>query len=242
MRTRARPALAALLAALLVPAAFLPAGCAGRAPVRGTNCVWIAGRPQPAFDPAGPPDPLRWSLELLLARGLVEEDSSGTLVPAAAERWDWSGDSLTLVFHLRPGLAFNDGSPCVSADFARALVAGLGREDHGTRAWLLGAVSGVERVRAGRPLPPLGVETPDARTLVLHLARRDPLLPAKLALPGLGTPWSARGSGGWRTPRGSGRTGCWARSPGACSRWVGARGPPAPTRSWCASSPRPRGC
>ena len=41
---------------------------AGRSPARGTSCVWVAGRPEPAFDPAGPPDPLRWSLERLLAR------------------------------------------------------------------------------------------------------------------------------------------------------------------------------
>ena len=191
MSARPRSALAASLGLLLVLGASSGAGCAGRSPARGTSCVWVAGRPEPAFDPAGPPDPLRWSLERLLARGLVEEDSSGALVPGAAERWEWSADSLTLTFHLRPGLAFADGSPCASADFGRALVAGLGREDHGSRAWLLGAVSGVERVRAGRPLPPLGVETPDARTLVLRLARRDPLLLAKLALPGLGAPWSA---------------------------------------------------
>ena len=228
MRPRARPALAALLAALLALAALCCAGCAGRPRARGTSCVWVVGRPEPAFDPAGPPDPLRWSLERLLARGLVEEDSSGALVPGAAERWEWSADSLTLTFHLRPGLAFADGSPCGSADVARALVAGLGREDHGSRAWLLGAVWGVDRVRAGRPLPPLGVGTPDARTLVLRLARRDPLLPAKLALPGLGAPWSANASGGWRGASGLGPYRVLGEEPGrvlTLLRRPGAAGP-----------------
>ena len=228
MSVRPRSALAVWLSLLLVLGASSGAGCASRSPARGTSCVWVAGRPEPAFDPAGPPDPLRWSLERLLSRGLVEEDSSGALVPGAAERWEWSADSLTLTFHLRPGLAFADGSPCASADFERALVTGLGREDHGSRAWLLGAVSGVERVRAGRPLPTLGVETPDARTLVLQLARRDPLLPAKLALPGLGAPWSAAASGGWRDASGLGPYRVLGEEPGhvlTLARCPGAAGP-----------------
>jgi ABC-type transport system substrate-binding protein len=228
MEPRARPALTAVLAVVLALAALSCAGCAGRPPVRGTTCVWIAGRLEPAFDPGGPPDPLRWSLERLLARGLVEEDSSGVLAPGAAERWEWSADSLALTFHLRPGLVFADGSPCGSVDFRRALVTGLGRTDHGSRAWLLRAVLGVERVRAGRPLPPLGVETPDSRTLVLRLARRDPLLPARLALPGLSAPWSASASGGWRDAAGLGPYRVLGEEPGRAltlARRTGAVGP-----------------
>lgn len=202
------------LAALVALAALCCLGCADRPPARGTCLVWIAGRLEPAFDPGGPPDPLRWSLERLLSRGLVEEDSSGALVPGAAERWEWSADSLALTFHLRPGLVFADGSPCVSADFRRALGAGLGREDHGSRAWLLGAVAGVERVRAGRPLPALGIESPDPRTLVLRLARHDPSLPAKLALPGLSAPWSDSASAGWGRAAGLGPYRVQAQEPG----------------------------
>jgi ABC-type transport system substrate-binding protein len=228
MKLRVRPALTALLAALLALAALSCAGCADRPPARGTSFVWIAGRLEPAFDPGGPPDPLRWSLERLLARGLVEEDSSGALVPGAAERWEWSADSLVLTFHLRPGLVFADGASCGSADFRRALDTGLGREDHGSRAWLLSAVSGVERVRAGRPLPPLGIETPDPRTLVLRLARRDPLLPTKLALPGLSAPWSVSASGGWRDAAGLGPYQVLGEEPGRAltlARRSGAAGP-----------------
>jgi ABC-type transport system substrate-binding protein len=224
MEPRTPPAAAILLAL----AALCCAGCADRPPARGTSFVWIAGRPEPAFDPGGPPDPLRWSLERLLGRGLVEADSSGALVPGAAERWEWSVDSLALTFHLRPGLVFADGSSCGSADFRRAVLTGLGREDHGSRAWLLSAVSGVERVRAGRPLPPLGIETPDLRTLVLRLARRDPLLPAKLALPGLSAPWSASASGGWRDAAGLGPYRVLGEEPGRALtlvRRAGAAGP-----------------
>jgi ABC-type transport system substrate-binding protein len=225
MIPRTPSAWAVLLTALFTLAA---PGCADRPPARGTSFVWVAGRLEPAFDPGGPPDPLRWALERLLSEGLIEEDSSGALVPGAAERWEWSADSLSLILHLRPGLVFADDSPCGSADFRRALCAGLGREDHGSRAWLLSAVSGVERVRAGRPLPPLGIETPDPRTLVLRLARRDPLLPAKLALPGLSAPWSDSASGGWRDAAGLGPYRVLGEEPGRALtlvRRAGAAGP-----------------
>ena len=228
LRRPMKPRTPPVATVLLALAALCCAGCAARPPARGTSFVWIAGRLEPAFDPGGPPDPLRWSLERLLARGLVEEDSSGALVPGAAERWEWSADSLALTFHLRPGLVFADGAPCGSADFRRALGTGLGRGDHGSRAWLLSAVSGVERVRAGRPLPPLGIETPDPRTLVLRLARRDPLLPAKLALPGLSAPWSDSVSGGWRGAAGLGPYRVLGEEPGRALtlvRRAGAAGP-----------------
>lgn len=156
-------------------------------------------RSAPRFDPDGPPDAMRWSLERLLTRGLVDEDSSGRLVPAGAVRWAYSSDSLALTFHLRPGLRFTDGGRCRSQAFRAAFEAGLQRADHATAAWALGALKGVDAVRAGRALPPLGIETPDDSTLVLRLARPDPLLLRRLALPGIACPWVARApADGWR--------------------------------------------
>lgn len=195
MGARARR-LAAVSSAVLL-AALAVAGCGGRSPAPAVTCRWVAGRPEPAFDPQGPPDALRWSIERLLARGLTEEDSSGAIGPGAAASWEWSADSLALTFRLRAGLAFPDGSPCRSDDFRRALTAGLARADHGSQAWLLGAVTGVERVRAGRPLPALGIETPDETTLVLRLRRPDRALPARLALPGVSAPWAGSPGSGW---------------------------------------------
>lgn len=202
MRIRPSPRLVVPLGlALLV---LLAAGCGGPSSPRGTSCRWVAGRPEPVFDPQGPPDALRWALERLLARGLTAVDSSGTVVPAAARGWEWSADSLVLTFHLGSDLTFADGTPCGSDGFRRALLAGLGRTDHATQAWRLGALVGLERVRAGRPLPPLGVETPDESTLVLRLRRPDPALPARLAQPGASAPWSVGPQGGWKGASGLG--------------------------------------
>ena len=88
----------------------------------------------PAFDPSGSQDAVRWSLERLVSRGLVEEGATGNVVPAAAERITASHDSLVYTFHLRRGLRYTNGAPCRSADFAAALEDGLRRADHGTAA------------------------------------------------------------------------------------------------------------
>jgi hypothetical protein len=129
---------------------------------------------------------------------LVAEDSTGRIATGAASRWDVTPDGLTYTFHLRPDLRFDDAGPCTSAEMRRALTAGLNRVDHGTYAWLLSPVVGVSRVRAGRPLPSLGIATPDEHTIVLRLARADPTLLHKLAIPGASMPWATDPRwGGW---------------------------------------------
>ncbi len=184
-----------VVVAMLIGAVVLACcGCVPAPRKRPTVFAWVVGKPEPAFDPQAPPDPLRWALARLLNHGLVEEDSSGRIVPSAAESIAVSDDRLTYTFHLRRRLTFVDGTPCRSAAFRAALVAGLTRSDHATQAWLLAAVQGVDRVRPGqRQRPAVGIETPDEATLVLRLARPDSLLLRKLALPGVSAPWRPAG-------------------------------------------------
>jgi ABC-type transport system substrate-binding protein len=196
--------LAALLAAPVLLVLGLTGACTKHVAPAGSRTNWVVARVQPAFDPLGPPDAVRWSLERQLTHGLVAEDSSGAIVSAAAERWEVAPDGLTLTFHLTPTLRFTDGAPCQSEDFRRALLAGLNRTDHSTQAWLLGAIRGVEQVRAGKPLGAIGIETPDSLTLVLRLSARDSTLLEKLALPGVGAPWSPASPRSWRRASGLG--------------------------------------
>ncbi len=192
---RAHALVLALVGVLGLLAVCALSSCAPRAAPPRITFHWVAGASEPRFDPDGPPHALRWALERWLSHGLADLDSSGRIVPAAAERWEVSEDGRTWTFHLREGLRYTDGSPCTSEDFVRALAAGLARDDHATRRWLLAAVWGADRVRAGKPLPPLGLEAPDPRTLRVKLARPDSTLPERLALPGVGTPWKRREAG-----------------------------------------------
>ncbi len=188
--------------ACLLWLALASAGCA-REPARMVTVTWVVGQPLPVFDPQGPADPVRAALERLVSRGLVEERPDGRVVLAAAESLWVTPDSLVFGFRLPASLKFVDDTPCTSEDFAQTLLSGLNRVDHGTYRWLFSAVSGAERVRPGRPLPPVAIATPDPRTLVVRLSRRDPGFLAKLALPGACAPWPA------------------SRPPG---RWVGGNG------------------
>src|SRR5438876_7606265 len=135
------------IAAPLVLACGVLAGCAPAGPPHPVSFQWLVGRPEPAFDPQGPPDPVLWSLLRLLNHGLVEEDSALAIVPAAAEEVAISEDGLTYTFHLRPALQYMDGTRCASGDFRACLEAGLRRSDCGIQAWALAAVRGVDRVR-----------------------------------------------------------------------------------------------
>src|SRR5262245_21127942 len=56
----------------------------------------------------------------------------------------------------------------------------------------------MNKVRPGRPLPALGIQTPDARSLILRLARPDPMLLRKLAASGAAMPWRSVAPGEWR--------------------------------------------
>ncbi len=179
------------------------AGCNRPAPRVAATWRWVAGHTAPEFDPGGPPDELRLALERALSFGLFGHDSAGAVVPlaASAARAD-SGGRLWRVT-LREGLRFTDGAPATAADFRAALLRDLARTDHASAAWLLAGLRGVDRIRPGKPLPALGLEAPDPRTLVFHMAQPEPDLPARLAAWGLGTPWHGA-STGWSTAAGLG--------------------------------------
>jgi ABC-type transport system substrate-binding protein len=199
-----RIARAGLLAVFVLGGGLL-GGCSGRASRSPAITVhWIAGHSAPAFDPQGPPDPLRRALEGVLSHGLYDRDSAGAPRPLAVESAAWSDGGLTLTLRLRPGLAFTDGTPVAGADFRDALLASLARQDHATAAWLLAPLAGLDKIRPGRPLPALGIEAPDARTLVLRLSRPDSTLLDRLACPGLGVPWKRGASNTWGSAVGLG--------------------------------------
>jgi ABC-type transport system substrate-binding protein len=168
------------------------AGCARHVRPPAVTFRWWMGCAAPGFDPDGPPDPTRAALERLLTRQLVEQDSLGRPQLSAASRLTISNDRLHYTFALRSDLRFTDGSPCRSSAFLAALETGLNRGDHSTRLWLLRAVRGTDLVRAGRPLPRLGIRAPDDTTLAIDLARPDSLLLEKLAVPGGSAAWSSR--------------------------------------------------
>ncbi|MBX6351288.1 MAG: ABC transporter substrate-binding protein [Clostridia bacterium] len=97
---------------------------------------------------------------------LVTVDQDGKLTPLLAESWDVSPDGLTVTFHLRSGVSFQDGEPfdaqAVKKNFERLLDPNV-------------------KVPQRAPFTVIqSVEAPDDSTVVLHLSHTSPALVSAL--------------------------------------------------------------
>ncbi len=171
-------AIALVIAVAAIGCARTPDG-----PVAGGTITLALRDSFATFDPAFAWDPEQTPYLRLVYEGLVAFDDSGRVVPACADRWQVVDGGRTLRFELRPGLRDARGAAIGAEDFARGLArlfrTGALRSPGAPQfAALAGALQ-----QGTRRAPPLGVEAPDARTLVLRLAWPDPFLLEKLAQP-----------------------------------------------------------
>jgi oligopeptide transport system substrate-binding protein len=118
-----------------------------------------------------------------LYEGLVAEGADGKPIPGTAERWDVSADGLTWIFHLRGGLHWSNGEALDAQQIVASFQRAFAPATTAPFAEQFGALRNADSVQQGK-LPPtaLGVEAPDARTVVFHLVRPAPL-PRLLLLP-----------------------------------------------------------
>jgi len=92
---------------------------------------------------------------------LVTFDTTGEIVPALAERWE-QPDAATIIFHLRPGVTFHDGSPLTVDD----VVFSLNRiRDEVTGATLRSYLVDVEITKVDDTTVAVKKATPDASLL-----------------------------------------------------------------------------
>jgi oligopeptide transport system substrate-binding protein len=113
LRAMRRLVASLLLLAVLVSCAA-PDGAAGGPPVR-----ILAGTPT-SLDPAVQGDAGSAAITAQLFESLTAFDADLQLRPALAESWRFDDDARRVTFHLRPGLAFSDGSPLRPSDVVRS--------------------------------------------------------------------------------------------------------------------------
>jgi len=91
---------------------------AGGGPVRAvdSNELRILVAPPTGFDPAAQSDAATAAITAQLYETLTAYDTSLQLQPALARSWDVAADGKRVVFHLRPGLTFSDGTPLTADD------------------------------------------------------------------------------------------------------------------------------
>lgn len=157
-----RPSPRLLICALFLLAGMLAKVCAAQAaPRMPGELAWTIGYDPKTFDPAKVDDQASEVVRYLTAGVLLRFNRFTQKVePRLAESWSLTPDGKTLVFKLRAGLEFSDGSSLTSRDAAWSI-----------RRVLLPATGGPV---AEEFLSPTGVivETPDAKTVVVHLPQR----------------------------------------------------------------------
>jgi peptide/nickel transport system substrate-binding protein len=107
----------ALLPSLLLVGTLFASAQQAPAPVQGGEIRVAITAPPPGWDPT-----ISTSQEIPrvvynnVFEGLVKFDRTGAIVPALAESWTVSGDTLTWTFNIRPGVKFHDGSDLQLSD------------------------------------------------------------------------------------------------------------------------------
>lgn len=124
----------------------------------------------PHLDPTqSPAAPIKEILYANVMEGLTRIDQKGAILPDLAESWTVAPDGLAYTFKLRSGVKFHDGAPFSSADVKFTMERGA-------------APDSVNNLKKSLFATMTAVETPDAQTVVLHLAKPDYLLLYRLGL------------------------------------------------------------
>jgi oligopeptide transport system substrate-binding protein len=176
------PCATALLATALACAGFAAGGCSRQKTaveegnLSQTLHVGNVGEPG-ELDPHvinAAPD---YQIITALFEGLLNADpATMEPLPGVAERWEVSADGLTYTFHLRNDARWSNGDPLTAEDFLysfrRALSPALGSQ----YTFLFHAVRGADEFAAGKlaDFSAVGFAAPDARTVVVSLARPTP--------------------------------------------------------------------
>ncbi len=96
-------------------------------------------------------------------------------IPGAAESWDISEDGTVITFHLRDGLFWSNGERLTSMDFRDSWLTLLSPKTGAEYASMLDDVAGAREYRTGSgSSEDVGLETPDAKTLIVTLKQPTP--------------------------------------------------------------------
>jgi oligopeptide transport system substrate-binding protein len=172
----------AAFVALIVAAGSLSTSGAQLA-AAGPPLRYLAGPPG-TLDPAFIDDAGDVQLLLQLYAGLTRLDETGEPYASLAEGWTVSDDGLTYTFRLREGLRFSDGAPLTAEDVRRSWLRLLDPATGASAPDVLSVVEGAAgRVAGTTDEDEVGIEAPDARTLIVHLRHPAGYFPDITATP-----------------------------------------------------------
>lgn len=109
------------------------------------------------FDPAAAGDVGTAAVTAQLYETLTTYDAALTLQPALAASWDVASDGRSVVFHLRPDLAFSDGTPLTAQDVVGSWLRIIDPTAPAPLAALMIDVKGARDYLTGRETDPAAV-------------------------------------------------------------------------------------
>lgn len=170
--------------------ALLLCGCGKRDSNSSANIVTVLVENSPnSLDPRVGTDAVAERVDQLIFDSLVERTSHYGIAPDLALSWQ-TPNPKTYIFHLRPGVHFQDGRPFTSRDVKWTLDSML----NGTLITIkAGAFKNISSVDAPNPL-----------TVVIHLNKPDPALLWNLTSSGMGIVPYGSGRDFWQHPIGTG--------------------------------------
>jgi peptide/nickel transport system substrate-binding protein len=150
-----------ILLALVLTSPLVARVFAQAAPRLPGELAWTIGYDPKTFDPAKVDDEESEMVRYLTAGVLLRFNRATQQVePALAESWTLSPDGKTVTFKLRPNLQFSDGSKLSSRDAAWSI------------RRVLSPATGAPVAEEFLDAASVKLDTPDERTLVVHLAKR----------------------------------------------------------------------
>lgn len=166
------------------------------------DAVIVDGQPA-SWDPARILDGTSNQVLAQVYEGLTVLDADSRVRPALAERWSVEDGGRTIVFHLRPGITYSDGTPISAADVRRSWLRVLDPDDPGPLAGLLSDIRGARERVAGRAGPDEVAIEAAGDTLTVRFERPAAYFPAVAAAPTLAVvPRSIERARGRRLPDG----------------------------------------
>ncbi len=116
---------------------------------------------------------------------LVAKDENGSLIPAAADRWEISSDGKTWTFHLRKTGRWSDGRPVTAHDFVYTFRRSLSYETANPYAAFYSDIVGAKTYSQTPNADPamLGVRAVDDHTLTIETTHPAPYLGLILSVP-----------------------------------------------------------
>lgn len=148
----------------------LLASCS-QSPTLPKQCLRFGCSEPDSLDPRSARDLISASALNMLFEGLTRLDETGQVQPAAARSYEISPDGLTYTFRLRENF-WSNGDPVTAHDFASAWLTLLNPSFPAPNAFQLFDIRHARTAKLGkRPLNEVGIQVPDAHTLVVTLEK-----------------------------------------------------------------------